>query len=533
MQNKIIRFIKRVSNSLDKNIHPPLNLSISSLIADHQINNIKDHFGNFSTFITREDAIGAAHYINQIMDAGFQIEIEIISQSSIRFHISNEPQKSFQELSNDLLKVDIYQIHGVCRWGLLAIVIASAQTLFRRQEFQQSKEFLHAWLGKYGPNHLISDIALAQEWADGYAQEIEPLINSMAAGGLEYIEYFKGRYCNKPFDEFEIRSDGEIFVCCPSFLPYSIGNINKSVNKEELKRSKDFSKIKDSIVRQDFRYCRWLHCTTLKNGLPSINQNPKLDYEPVNFRLSYDPTCNLWCPSCRKEKIVASGQEREKLLSLTDEIILPFLKKGNDCMMNGYGDIFASKACRRILEIANRKDFPKLKFSLISNGVLFTPEEWGKFPGIHDMVRSVRISIDASCKSTYDIVRLGGDWDILEKNLKFISELREDGIIQEFMLSFVVQACNFKEMPEFAKMGKILGCDFVVFEPIMNWNTFTESEFKERAVHYKSHPQYHLFISKRAELLTVIPPRTRENLIRHRQPDCMTLASGSLLAGLE
>ena len=531
LNNKILLFLRRTYNRLGAGL-APLSWTLAPELTANKERDLRGYLEHFSEFASREDAIGAAYFLNQIFESGCGLRVETLTRSAIRLYIGTDA-RGLQELSGELLDVDIRQLSGPAYWGALAVLISCAQTFFRYGQSQESSAFIEAWQQRFGPNHMLGDVALAQAWTKGASQEIAPLVETMAKGGLGYLEYFKGRYCHKPFDEFEIRSDGEIFVCCPSFLPHSIGNIYQVHSSKEVLSTERHARIRDSIARQDFRYCRWLHCTDLKNGLQPLQENSRLHYAPSTFRLSYDPTCNLWCPTCRKEKIVAKGAERDRLLRLTDEVVLPLLKEGKDCMMNGYGDVFASKACRRILEAVNRQDFPKLSFTLISNGVLFTEREWENFPGIHDMVRSVRISIDASCKDTYDKVRLGGDWDVLQENLLFLSVLRKSKVIKEFMISFVAQECNFEEMPDFAAMGKRLGCDLVVFEPVMNWNTFTEAEFKSRAVHYKTHPLHEKFIRKRAEILSVIPRRTPETLNRHGEPGYETLASGSLLAGLE
>ena len=491
-----------------------------------------EYLDDFVTFCIREDSIGAAYYLNLILDRGYDIRIKKVSRFSIRLHVI-QGTADFYALSRNLQKIDINMLIGTAKWGLLSTLISCSQSFFRHSHPQASRLFIDAYLRKYGQNHLLADIVLAQEWSNGTSHKISTLIDTMARGGLGYLEYFKGRYCGKPFDEFEIRSDGEVFVCCPSFLPYSIGNIYHANSPDEMLTSMNHRKIKDSIVRQDFRYCRWLHCTDLKNGLPLLHNNSKLTYEPTIFRLSYDPTCNLWCPSCRNEKIVTKGLERDRLLRLTDDVVLPMLKKGKECVLNGYGEIFVSKACRRILEAANRKDFPNLSFTIISNGVLFTESEWNRFPGIQDMVRSVRISIDATNKTTYDRIRPGGDWSALQDNLLFLSRLRRTGTIKEFMISFVVQDNNFIEMPDFARLGKRLGCDLVVYEPIMNWNTLSDAEYKSKAVHFKSHPMHEKYLKKLSEITTVIPRRTQETLKKYGEHGFKTLASGSMMAGLD
>ena len=371
----------------------------------------------------------------------------------------------------------------------------------------------------------MRDVELAQSRLSEEGERASVLVRNMAIGGLDYIEHFKGRYCNHPFDDFEIRSDGEIFVCCPSYLPYSIGNAFKIKSVEEVQSSPTLAKLKDSIIRQDFRYCRWLHCEKIKNGLPTKPVRAKVEYAPIDFRLSYDPTCNLWCPSCRNEKIVAKGEQRERIMQLTDEIVLPLLKTAHSCMMNGYGDVFASKACRKILETASPEGFPNLKFDFITNGVLFTAEEWEKFPGIHRMVRSIRVSIDAARKQTYDRIRLGGDWVVLMENLEFISLLRRQGIIERFMISMVIQEENFTEMVDFAHMAKRLGCEFAVFEPIMNWNTFAVDVFKQKAVHYSTHARHAEFRHELARVFEILPLANSQTVAKLGTPGFETLVS--------
>jgi MoaA/NifB/PqqE/SkfB family radical SAM enzyme len=371
----------------------------------------------------------------------------------------------------------------------------------------------------------MRDVELAQSRFSEEGERASVLVRNMAIGGLDYLDHFRGKYCNHPFDDFEIRSDGEIFVCCPSYLPYSIGNVFKVKSVEEVKSSQVLAKLKDSIISQDFRYCRWLHCEKIKNGIGVKPEQAKTDYAPIDFRLSYDPTCNLWCPSCRTEKIVAKGQQRERFMQLTDEIVLPLLKTANSCMMNGYGDVFASRACRKILETANTEEYPNLKFDFITNGVLFTAEEWAKFPGIHRMVRSIRVSIDAARKETYDQIRLGGDWDVLMKNLEFIASLRQQNMIQRFMISMVIQEANFTEMADFARLAKRLRCDFAIFEPIMNWNTFPVEVFERKAVHYSTHPRHAEFQGELARVFEILPISNAQSVPKLGSAGFETLAS--------
>jgi hypothetical protein len=64
-------------------------------------------------------------------------------------------------------------------------------------------------------------------------------------------------------------------------------------------------------------------------------------------------------------------------------------------------------------------------------------------------------------------------------------------------ISMVVQANNFREMPDFVRLGRRFGFDMVYFGRIRNWGTFTAEEYRARAVHLPDHPEH-------AELLELV-----------------------------
>jgi len=456
-------------------------------------NDIGNNLDKYLLNLNKQDVVGAAHYMNEYFNAGNSLSIISSSQDKIEIGFSKNNQ-NYAKLAEELIqvtKVNHYHANTV----MPSLVISCAQSLYSKISPLASKQFLDAYKQSNNGNgdYLVQDVEFAQNRLQEEGEIIHPLIKNLALGGLFYLDFFKDKFCNHPFDDFEIRSDGEVFVCCPSYLPHSIGNIFKVDSIDELKQSQNLTDIQNSIVKQDFRYCSWMKCNKIRDNLDAVPDSIPVKYAPKDFRLSYDPTCNLWCPSCRKEKIVATGELRDRFMDLTDNIVLPMLKEAETCMMNGYGDIFASRACRKILKDVNPVEFPNLKFNFITNGVLLTESEWNKFPNISGMVKSIRVSLDAAKKDTYDIVRLGGDWDVLTENLKFLSKLRLSGEIENFMISMVIQKENYLEMELFAELGAQLNCDTVIYEPIINWNSYDVDDFDARAVHYSSHPEHKKF----------------------------------------
>jgi MoaA/NifB/PqqE/SkfB family radical SAM enzyme len=122
---------------------------------------------------------------------------------------------------------------------------------------------------------------------------------------------------------------------------------------------------------------------------------------------------------------------------------------------------------------------------------MWNKEMWDSMPNVHKYVKSCEISIDAGTQDTYETkTRLGGNWENLLNNLKFISTLPI-----KVKTSFVVQDTNYTEMETFYNlMYSIFGNKVnVFFGKITNWGTFSEGEFKLKQVWDTLHPEHHLF----------------------------------------
>lgn len=100
------------------------------------------------------------------------------------------------------------------------------------------------------------------------------------------------------------------------------------------------------------------------------------------------------------------------------------------------------------------------------------------------------ISIDAASPETYAINRRGGSFEILLDNLEFVGMLRRSGPLSWVGISMVVQKNNFMEMPDFVRLGKRFGFDTVYFSQLVNWGTYGEEEFSDRAIHLPDHPRH-------------------------------------------
>lgn len=217
------------------------------------------------------------------------------------------------------------------------------------------------------------------------------------------------------------------------------------------------------------------------------------------------------CPSCRNEMIVASSDKIKKINKKVKEIENLFSKDVEILYISGTADPFASVAYRNYLRNFNPGKYPKLKkIHLHTNASLWDEEMWKTMPKIHDYVNSCEISIDAGSKHTYEnVTRLGGNWDKLLDNLKFISTIKT---ITSVKASFVVQTANYKEMKIFADLiNDIFGKNgFVFFGKITNWGTFTEQVFDTHKIWDPKHPEHSDFLIEFAKVCHL--PHVKHNL---------------------
>jgi len=328
-----------------------------------------------------------------------------------------------------------------------------------------------------------------------------------------------GYFCVKPFKHFEINQIGDVNVCCPSYLPYRIGNILEQSIEEVWNGPKAIA-VRESILDGTYSYCHKKLCPFIQQGLTKSKEyifkdellnsngekallyNDSIMELPQHIVLSHETSCNLWCPSCRTEKILyTKGPVYDKAKIINDKIIDAFLTKPTDrhFAINplGDGDPFASKLTRNMLYNIEGNKFPNLKIFLATNGLMFTEKAWNKMHKIHHNLSRCDISIDASTKETYEQkTRLGGNWELLFKNLDFLNSMSANH--RNFIVAYryVVQTVNYKEMSMFAKLilARYSNVHQIFFTLVNDWGTWNKEEYESRCMWKTTHPEYEQFL---------------------------------------
>ncbi|HET9509568.1 MAG TPA: radical SAM protein, partial [Sphingomonas sp.] len=330
-----------------------------------------------------------------------------------------------------------------------------------------------------------------------------------------------GKICLTPFVQADVL-DGTTHLCCASWLQTSIGNMGQS-DWQAVWNSDAAQAIRESIHDGSYRYCNKSACPIIQSGglTPAAELRTRSDFwrdiidasrtevssGPEVVNLAYDRTCNLSCPSCRVERFAADEATRGRYEEMQQRTILPLLKGARTVFVTGSGDPFSSKNFRRLLQQLTPEAYPDLRFQIMTNGMLFTPRQWTDFPSIHRRVAMLKISVDAATGPTHELLRRGARWPVMLENMAFAGRLLADGLIDNFELVFTVQRENYREMGAAIDLARKVGARQVWFGRITNWGTFTEQEYRDKAVFLSGHPEHQAFLAAMAD------PRLRDPMV--------------------
>jgi sulfatase maturation enzyme AslB (radical SAM superfamily) len=312
----------------------------------------------------------------------------------------------------------------------------------------------------------------------------------------------KNKFCKNPWDFFLIGTNYST-QCC--YIHTNIGQI-KTNDIFDVWNSDLAQDVRKSILDGTFSHCKKEICPSIQDGtLPDRNtddpyirtiiDNYILTTKeiPSYIHLCNDLSCNLECPSCRKEKVRNFFNEKDFKVNkeFLDNLLINISSNPHkEILINitGSGDPFASKLYREFLFSIDGDLYPNLKIGLQTNGTMMTPKYWNMIQRIHKNISHVLISIDAGCKETYDKVRVGGNWNILNENIRFLKNFMEENNLYFYTeLSFILQQKNYRDLPLFAKLAHELNYTAAV-SLIYPW--YSSAFFKEAMVYEKDHPEY-------------------------------------------
>lgn len=280
--------------------------------------------------------------------------------------------------------------------------------------------------------------------------------------------------CPRPFDTILIDKQGSCYACeCQSWLPQSIGNLQiKSL--DQIIGSNMHQHLQSTINDSTYKYCNEHQCSYIKSGAVLHGQPDRIQH----LRLAIDDSCNLRCPSCRKDLIFhKEGSAFNLGIRLADRIN-EWLYHWQDPIqvhMGSDGDPFASHVYRYFMEQTPERS--NITYSILTNGLMFK-EFHTRVPYVIRNLNELGVSIDGATKETYEKLRLGGKWEKINENLECMAELKQKHNFR-FILHFVVQKDNYHEMEKIIDLGEQYGADRVWLNKIEDWGTIHDFRTQE------------------------------------------------------
>lgn len=301
--------------------------------------------------------------------------------------------------------------------------------------------------------------------------------------------------CDYTKKALSIKAHGNVMACCSS-VGLSMGN-SLYTSIEEILRGIQAQLICLSINNRTYSFCGDM-CFMFREKKycledeKAIKSNPRCtislrEIKDFNVQLGYDRSCNLACPSCRDHRITKPEDEEEFVEMMHDEVKRMCLKKPRNVRI-GNGELFFSPYYKDIIF----NQYENKEIALISNGMLFTPENWSFLEKRYEKI-SLEVSIDAINPETYKKLR-GGDLNKLHKNMEFAGKLRKEGKLKKLSISFVIQAENFREMVGFVEYGKHINADFIHFMKLNSWGHIPEDEFIQMDVYDERNENHKEFV---------------------------------------
>jgi len=373
---------------------------------------------------------------------------------------------------------------------------------------------------------LLMDAVRARRRAGGS-------IDAVAQAGLADL---RGRFCPRPFEMlvsgqsigWNADTDrteqvmGASYLCdCAAWLPFVAGNVVEADSPDDVWNSSSAQEIRRSVLDGDYSYCSRTLCPMIVNDtLPRTEQvtTPRLrriidshetvlEDGPRLVTLGHDSSCNLACPSCRVGLVMADQAQNARLDRARDRVILPLLRHRRiGLRLTSWGDPFASRHYRSVLEALRHEDFNGVKLLLLTNGLGLTPSVWKAMPQLEAKIIELRVSVDAATKETYEQVRRPGRWEVIYENLRVMGEISGAGTFRRnslstdlypvteqpisFSLAFVVQSANFREMPAFVRLAEEVGAESVVFQRYYSFGHEGGGVFAGKDVASPAHPEH-------------------------------------------
>lgn len=296
-------------------------------------------------------------------------------------------------------------------------------------------------------------------------------------------------FCQNPWNCLELNNDGKCFFCNPCFSNFNmIGNIFED-DIDEIWNGVKAQEFRKDVLAKKYSYCNYDNCNGIKSE--KILFEGVIAPYPEYINIGYDYTCAQRCIICRDEYKALPAEECKRWEDKLETHILPITSKAKYMFVNCRGEFFDSKHTQKMVA-AILNNNPNIKVDFISNGIKCNEENLIKH-NLLDRLFKVHISLHAATRRTYKRIFRTDKFDVVMKNVKYISELKRSGKINDFEIMFVITADNYRDMPAFVKLAEKLDARAAFSACIGGYADYIMNR-EDYAVFYQNHHKYNDFV---------------------------------------
>jgi len=336
--------------------------------------------------------------------------------------------------------------------------------------------------------------------------------NQNRQGQQFYNKQYIPNACRVPWNTLGINANGHAFICSsPSWVPKFIGNLLESQDIWTLLNSDVAQRIRQEIFHGRYYYCNSRLCAffnkveSTKYNSDYVIDNEPMEFEsrpeyqvteiPANLIFDFDYTCNFKCPSCRTETINNNKHHvirpiNNRIVECIKTEIIDKIKYQPVSIRWCGGEPFISEPYLELLDYIVNSNKTNITHIIQTNGSYLKSKQ-DLLIKLLPYITELRISFDAATAETYSLVRVGGVWENLLDNVRWVRQYVNDHHLPvKINADFVVQQINYKEIPAFEELCKELGIDNISYQKMWNWGTWPNNTFQENNVYDKDHSEY-------------------------------------------
>ena len=197
--------------------------------------------------------------------------------------------------------------------------------------------------------------------------------------------------------------------------------------------------------------------------LYSEGANRIISGRPAPITLTLDPSniCNEECVFCRVWEDVSSESDKSWIRIEHLKTVLTDMARNGllHVFICGTGDCFSYLHARELIKHLSSLN---LKPTIITNGTGIKDDD---IPFIAEHTSLIRFSVDSARAETHKLLHQKDTFDKKMRTARLLAEYRNAHNLEFPYIGghFIVMPQNWKEIPDFARMFKDLGADFVDF----------------------------------------------------------------------